>query len=67
MTMVDFDVINKQAAAHQSQEKKAVFLRFFKVPGIKYITTVKLKIKKKRVNKEVQMTMVNFNNKVLND
>ena len=27
-----------------TQEKKAVFLRFFKVPGINFITTVKPKI-----------------------
>ena len=30
-----------------SQEKKTAFLRFAKVAGIKCITTVKLKIKKK--------------------
>ena len=50
-----------------SQEKKAVFLRFLKVPGINCITMVKPKIYKKRVNEEVQMTMVDFKHKVLND
>ena len=45
------------------QEKKAVFLRFFKVPGTIFITTVS----KKNVWKKVSTTMVDFNNKVLND
>ena len=47
--------------------KKSRFFRVFKVPGKIFITTVKQKLKKKGVNEEVQMTMVNFNNKVLND
>ena len=45
------------------QEKKAVFLRFFKVPGTIFITTVS----KKNVKKKVTTTMANFKRKVLND
>ena len=49
-----------------SQQKIPGSVKKWKVPGIKCITTVKPKIKKKNAFEEVQMTMVDFNNKVLN-
>ena len=48
---------------YYSQEKKPVFLRFLKVAGKLFITTVS----KKNVKKKVTTTMVDFNNKFLND
>ena len=48
---------------YYSQEKKPVFLRFLKVAGKLFITTVS----KKNVQKKVTTTMVDFNNKFLND
>ena len=47
----------------RSQEKKGVFLRFLKVAGKIFITTVS----KKNFQKKVTTTMVDFNNKFLND
>ena len=49
-----------------AQQKIPGSVKKWKVPGIKSMTTVKQKIKKKNVFEEVQMTMVDFNNKVLN-
>ena len=46
---------------------KKRFFKVFKVAGKKCVTTVKPKFLKKRVNEEVQMTMLNFNNKVLSN
>ena len=43
--------------------KKGVFLRFSKVAGKIFITTVS----KKNVRKKVSTTMVDFNNKVINN
>jgi hypothetical protein len=45
------------------QEKKAVLLRFLKVAGKIFITTVS----KENFEKKVTTTMVDFKNKVLND
>ena len=46
-----------------TQEKKGDFLRFLKVAGTIFITTVS----KKNFQKKVTTTMVDFNNKVPND
>ena len=45
-TSVELNFINTKYF-NMAQEKKTAFLRFAKVAGIKCITTVKLKIKKK--------------------
>ena len=47
---------------NKSQEKKGVFLRFLKVAGKLFITTVS----KENFEKSDDETMVYFNNKVLN-
>ena len=59
-------VLNYSQKVHNTG-KKSRFFKVFKIPGKIFITTVKQKIKKKTVNEEVQMTMVNFKRKVLND
>ena len=55
--------ITSREVQSNAQEKKGVFLRFLKVAGTIFITTVS----KKNVRKKVSTTMVDFNNKVLND
>ena len=53
----------KSSKVQVSQEKKGVFLRFLKVAGKIFITTVS----KKNFQKKVTTTMVDFNNKFLNN
>ena len=50
----DFDAHSVTLPMNLFIQKKDVFLRFSKLTWYKYITTVKLKIKKKKLNEEVQ-------------
>ena len=55
------------SALISTQQKIPGSVKKWKVPGINCITTVNQKLKKNELNEEVKPTMVDFNNKVLNE